>query len=138
GRAVMKAAADTLKPVTLELGGKDALIAFPDADLDAVSAAVVDGMNFTWCGHSCGSTSRAFVHEKIYDAVLERVKHSVKRYKPGIPTDPATTMGSIVSKAQYDRVLRYIDAGKQAGARRIARGKPPSDPNLAQGFSVEP
>src|SRR6185295_9710994 len=137
GRAVMKAAADTLKPVLLELGGKNALIAYPDADLEAVSAAVVDGMNFTWCGQSCGSTSRAFVHEKIYDAVLERVKHSVKRYKPGIPTDPATTMGSIVSKAQYDRVLRYIDAGKQDGARLIAGGKPPSDPNLAKGFYVE-
>src|SRR5436190_876934 len=138
GRAVMKAAADTLKPVTLELGGKNALIAFPDADLDAASAAVVDGMNFTWCGQSCGSTSRAFVHERIYDAVLERVKHSVKRYKPGIPTDPATTMGSIVSKAQYDRVLRYIEAGKQDGARLIAGGKSPSDPNLAKGFYVEP
>src|SRR5215475_8631975 len=93
GRAVMKAAADTLKPVTLELGGKNALIAFPDADLDAVSAAVVDGMNFTWCGQSCGSTSRAFVHEKIYDAVLERVKKAITHYKPGLPTDPATTMG---------------------------------------------
>jgi len=138
GRAVMKAAADTLKPVTLELGGKNALIAFPDADLDAVSAAIVDGMNFTWCGQSCGSTSRAFVHEKIYDAVLERVKHSVKRYKPGIPTDPTTTMGSIVSKIQYDRVLRYIEAGKQDGARLIAGGKPPSDPGLAKGFYVEP
>jgi betaine-aldehyde dehydrogenase len=138
GRAVMKAAADTLKPVTLELGGKNALIAFPDADLDAVSAAVVDGMNFTWCGQSCGSTSRAFVHEKIYDAVLERVKNSVKRYKPGIPTDPATTMGSIVSKVQYDRVLNYIEAGKQDGARLIAGGKRPSDPHLAKGFYVEP
>jgi betaine-aldehyde dehydrogenase len=95
-------------------------------------------MNFTWCGQSCGSTSRAFVHEKIYDAVLERVKHSVKRYKPGIPTDPATTMGSIVSKIQYDRVLRYIEAGKQDGARLITGGKPPSDPNLAKGFYVEP
>ena len=138
GRAVMKAASDSLKPVLLELGGKNALIAFPDADLDAVSAAVVDGMNFTWCGQSCGSTSRAFVHEKIYDAVLERVKHSVKRYKPGIPTDPTTTMGSIVSKIQYDRVLRYIEAGKQDGARLIAGGKPPSDPSLAKGFYVEP
>jgi betaine-aldehyde dehydrogenase len=78
------------------------------------------------------------VHEKIYDAVLERVKHSVKRYKPGIPTDPATTMGSIVSKIQYDRVLRYIEAGKQDGARLIAGGKPPSDPGLAKGFYVEP
>src|SRR5262249_25718487 len=67
GRAVMKAASDTLKPVLLELGGKNALIAFADADIDAVSAAVVDGMNFTWCGQSCGSTSRAFIHETIYD-----------------------------------------------------------------------
>jgi len=127
-----------LKPVTLELGGKNALIAFPDADLDAVSAAVVDGMNFTWCGQSCGSTSRAFVHEKIYDAVLERVKNSIKRYKPGIPTDPATTMGSIVSKVQYDRVLGYIEAGKQDGARLLSGGKRPSDPLLAKGFYVEP
>jgi betaine-aldehyde dehydrogenase len=138
GRAVMRAAADTLKPVTLELGGKNALIAFPDADLEAVSAAVVDGMNFTWCGQSCGSTSRAFVHEKIYDAVLERVKNSVKRYKPGIPTDPATTMGSIVSKVQYERVLGYIEAGKQDGARLLSGGKRPSEPHLAKGFYVEP
>src|SRR5438046_1270532 len=69
GPAVMKAASDTLKPVLLELGGKNALIAFPDADLDAVSAAVVDGMNFTWCGQSCGSTGRACVHEKSDDAM---------------------------------------------------------------------
>src|SRR5207344_454807 len=138
GRAVMKAASDTLKPVLLELGGKNALIAFPDADLEAVSAAVVDGMNFTWCGQSCGSTSRAFVHEKIYDAVLERVKNSVKRYKPGIPTDPATTMGSIVSKVQYERVLGYIEAGKQDGARLLSGGKRPSEAHLARGFYVEP
>jgi betaine-aldehyde dehydrogenase len=138
GRAVMRAAADTLKPVTLELGGKNALIAFPDADLDAVSAAVVDGMNFTWCGQSCGSTSRAFVHERIYDVVLERVQKSVKRYKPGIPTDPSTTMGAIVSKVQYDRVLHYIAAGKEDGARLIAGGSRPSEPHLAKGFYVEP
>ena len=138
GRAVMKAASDTLKPVTLELGGKNALIAFPDADLDAVSAAVVDGMNFTWCGQSCGSTSRAFVHEKIYDAVIERAKNSIKRYKPGIPTDPATTMGSIVSKVQYDRIMGYIEAGKQDGARLVSGGARPSDPKLAKGYFIEP
>src|SRR5260370_1049676 len=118
--------------------GVGARIAFPDADLDAVSAAVVDGMNFTWCGQSCGSTSRAFVHEKIYDAVLERVKNSVKRYRPGIPTDPSTTMGSIVSKVQYDRVLAYIDAGKEDGARLLTGGKRPSRPHLCKGFYVEP
>ncbi|MFL6975345.1 MAG: aldehyde dehydrogenase family protein, partial [Xanthobacteraceae bacterium] len=109
GRAVMRAAAETVKPVMLELGGKNALIAYPDADPDEVAGGVIAGMNFTWCGQSCGSTSRAFIHEKIYDAVLERVREKVAYYKPGIPTDPSTTMGAISSRAQYDRVLRYID-----------------------------
>src|SRR5215831_15918830 len=138
GRAVMKAASDTLKPVVLELGGKNALIAFADADLDAVSAAVVDGMNFTWCGQSCGSTSRAFIHEKIYDAVIERAKASIKRYKPGIPTDPSTTMGSIISQVQYDRIMKYIAAGKEDGARLVTGGKRPDDAALAKGLFIEP
>src|SRR5246127_3712277 len=77
GRAVMKAASDTLKPVMLELGGKNALIAYPDADPDEVADGVIAGMNFTWCGQSCGSTSRAFIHEKIYDAVLAKVKAKI-------------------------------------------------------------
>ncbi len=138
GRAVMKAASDTLKPVLLELGGKNALIAFADADLEAVSAAVVDGMNFTWCGQSCGSTSRAFIHEKIYDAVIERAKASIQRYRPGNPTDPATTMGSIISQVQYDRIMKYIAAGKEDGARLVAGGKRPDDPKLAKGLFIEP
>src|SRR5712691_7202961 len=102
GRAVMRAAAETVKPVMLELGGKNALIAYPDADPDEVAGGVIAGMNFTWCGQSCGSTSRAFIHEKIYDEVLARVKEKIKAFKPGIPTDPATTMGAIVSKVQFD------------------------------------
>jgi betaine-aldehyde dehydrogenase len=138
GRAVAKAASDTLKPVLLELGGKNALIAFADADVEAVSAAVVDGMNFTWCGQSCGSTSRAFIHEKIYDAVVARATESIKRYKPGNPTDPATTMGSIISQVQYDRIMKYIAAGKEDGARLVTGGKRPDDPKLAKGLFIEP
>ena len=138
GRAVMKAAADTLKPVLLELGGKNALIAFPDADLDAVAAAIVDGMNFTWCGQSCGSTSRAFVHAKIYDAVLERAQASIKRYRPGIPTDPATTMGAIISATQHERILGFIESGKREGARLVSGGQVPSDPSLSRGLFIEP
>jgi betaine-aldehyde dehydrogenase len=134
----MKAASDTLKPVLLELGGKNALIAYADADLDAVSAAVVDGMNFTWCGQSCGSTSRAFIHEKIYDQVLERAQKSIQRYRPGDPTDPATTMGSIISQVQHDRIMRYIEAGKEDGARLVTGGKRPSDSKLAKGLFIEP
>src|SRR5215472_14007435 len=138
GRAVMKAASDTLKPVMLELGGKNALIAFADADPDEVAGGVIGGMNFTWCGQSCGSTSRAFIHEKIYDAVLDRVKKKVTHYKPGIPTDPSTTMGAIISKAQFDRVMRYIDSARQEGAELITGGGPPRDPALANGFYIEP
>ncbi|HEY2231472.1 MAG TPA: aldehyde dehydrogenase family protein [Xanthobacteraceae bacterium] len=138
GRAVMKAASDTLKPVLLELGGKNALIAYPDADLEGVSAAVVDGMNFTWCGQSCGSTSRAFVHADIYDAVLERAAKSIKRYRPGVPTDPATTMGSIISKVQHDRIMGFIDSAKREGARLVSGGGRPADPKLANGLFIEP
>src|ERR1035437_9994714 len=138
GRAVMKAAADTVKRTMLELGGKNALIAFGDADPDEVAGAVIGGMNFTWWGQSCGSTSRAFIHGKIHDAVIERIKTRISHFKPGIPTDPATTMGAIISKTQFDRVVSYIDAAKQEGARLIAGGSPPADPALANGFYIEP
>jgi len=138
GRAVMKAAADTLKPVMLELGGKNALIAYADADPDDVAAGVIGGMNFTWCGQSCGSTSRAFIHEKIYDAVIERVKSKIIHYKPGLPTEPSTTMGAIISKTQFDRVMSYIESARREGAELIAGGGPPADPALAKGFYIEP
>jgi len=138
GRAVMKAASDTLKAVMLELGGKNALIAYPDANPDDVADGVIGGMNFTWCGQSCGSTSRAFIHERIYDAVLAKVKAKIGYYRPGIATDPATTMGSIISKPQYERILGFIEAAKQEGARLICGGGRPADPALAKGFFIEP
>ena len=138
GRAVMKAASDTLKAVMLELGGKNALIAYPDADPGEVADGVIGGMNFTWCGQSCGSTSRAFIHEKIYEAVLAKVKEKIAHYKPGIATDPATTMGSIISKSQYERILGFIDPAKQEGGRLLCGGGRPNDPALANGFFIEP
>lgn len=138
GRAVLKSAADTLKPALLELGGKNALVAYADADPDAVAGAVIAGMNFTWCGQSCGSTSRAFLHDKIHDAVLERVKAKIAKYRPGIPTDPKTTMGAIVSKTQLDRIMGFIQSAKDEGARLVSGGKRPDDPALARGFYVEP
>jgi len=138
GRAVAHAAAETLKPALLELGGKNALIAYGDADIDEVAGAVIGGMNFTWCGQSCGSTSRAFLHESIHDAVIEKVKARIAAFKPGIPTDMATTMGAIVSKAQFDRVMGYIESAKSEGARLVNGGKRPDDPALARGYYIEP
>jgi betaine-aldehyde dehydrogenase len=138
GRAVMRAASDTIKPVLLELGGKNALIAFGDSDPAAVARAIVGGMNFTWCGQSCGSTSRAFLHADIHDEVLEHVREAVDKFKPGIPTDPDTTMGALVSKIHHERVLGFIDSAKHEGARLVTGGRVPDDKALADGYYIEP
>jgi betaine-aldehyde dehydrogenase len=138
GRAVMRSAATAIKPTLLELGGKNALIAFPDVDVAKVAAAIVAGMNFTWCGQSCGSTSRAFVHEAIYERVVAEVVRAAAAFRPGVPTDPATTMGAIVSQTQHERVLAYIEAGKREGARIVHGGGRPSSPELAHGWFIEP
>ena len=138
GRAVAKSAADRLKHVTLELGGKNACVIYPDADIERAAAGAVNGMNFTWCGQSCGSTSRLFVHDSVYDRVMKIVLERVKHYKPGIPTDPATTMGAIVSKQQQDKILGYIDIAKREGAALAHGGGRPADPALAKGWFVEP
>ena len=138
GRAVLRAAAETIKPVLLELGGKNALIAFPDANPDQVADAVIAGMNFAWCGQSCGSTSRAFLHDAIHDAVVERLAARAARFRPGLPTDPATTMGALASQSQYDRVLHYIETAKAEGARLVCGGGRPAEASLEGGWFVEP
>ncbi|WP_336951026.1 aldehyde dehydrogenase family protein [Sphingobium aromaticivastans] len=138
GRAVMRSAAETIKPVLLELGGKNALIALADADPEEVADAVIRGMNFDWCGQSCGSTSRAFIHDSIYDAVVERAAEKIKRFRPGIPSDSETVMGAIASEAQYDRVVSSVERGIAEGARIVSGGKRPNDDALAHGWFFEP
>jgi len=138
GKAVMRSAADSLKPVLLELGGKNALVAYPDADIEALIRGIVQGMNFTWAGQSCGSTSRVFLHASIHDRVLEAVARLVpERHKPGLPTDPSTTMGSLISQAQLDKVEGFVRSALDDGARLLCGGKRPSDPALAGGFFYE-
>ena len=139
GKAIMKSAADRLTPVLLELGGKNAFIAYPDTDIEAVIQGAVKGMNFTWAGQSCGSNSRVFLHESIHDKVLEGIAREIARtHKPGLATDWGTTMGSLVSRAQCDKVLKYIKWGTEDGARLVTGGKQPDDPALKGGFFVEP
>jgi betaine-aldehyde dehydrogenase len=138
GRAVMRAASDTLKPVLLELGGKNALIACADANPDEVAAAVVAGMNFTWCGQSCGSTSRAFLHADIHDAVVKRIPDQIKNYRPGDPTLDATTMGAIISQTQHAKILDFIGSAQSEGARLVTGGSAPKDPALGKGLFIEP
>jgi len=139
GKAIMRAAADTLKPVLLELGGKNALIVYPDADVDKAIAGAVRGMNFTWAGQSCGSTSRVFVHESIHDRVLDGIVDTVRRnHTPGVPTEWSTTMGCLVSRAQFDKVMGFVQSARDEGARLVTGGKRPDDPALADGYFVEP
>jgi betaine-aldehyde dehydrogenase len=139
GMAVMKTAADDLKPVLLELGGKNALIAYPDADLVKLVDGIIGGMNFTWSGQSCGSTSRVFLHESIHDEVLAKVAELLpRRHKPGIPTDAATTMGSLVSEAQLAKVKGFVESARAQGARLVCGGKQPDDAALRNGFFFEP
>ena len=139
GRAVMGGAAATLKALTLELGGKNALIACADAAPAEVADGVVRGMNFRYVtGQSCNSTSRVYLHDAIYDRTLPEIVDRVSRIKVGLPTERDTEMSCLTSQAQYDKTMSYIRLGVEGGARLAYGGKRPADPTLATGFFVEP
>ena len=139
GMAIQRTAAEVaVKHVSLELGGKNPMIICPDADLDKVGAAAVRGMNFSWQGQSCGSTSRLMLHESVYDPVLEQVLERIGKMKAGDPLDPASDMGPMNSKMQYDKTMAYIDIAKADGATLAAGGKHPAGPEYEKGFWVEP
>jgi len=139
GMAIQKAAAETaVKYVTLELGGKNPLIAFPDADPEKVAVCAVGGMNFGWQGQSCGSMTRILLHESIHDAVTEKILERVRGIKVGHPLDPATNMGPINNKQQYQKVLSYIALGKKGGATLLHGGTVPEGEEFRRGFWVQP
>ena len=140
GRRIQAAAAETgVKHVSLELGGKNPLVVFPDADLDAAARGAVIGMNFGRTqGQSCGSTSRILVHEAVYDEVLARIVALTAQIRVGDPLDPRTEMGPVVSAAQFDKVMGYIDAGRREGARLLCGGSRPGESALPPGYYVAP
>jgi betaine-aldehyde dehydrogenase len=128
-----------VKPLTLELGGKNALIACGDAGIAEVAEGVVRGMNFRYVtGQSCNSTSRVFLHESIYDAALAEIVKRVAALKLGLPSDRDAEVGCLSSQAQFDKTLAYIKMGIEDGARLAQGGKRAGDPRLAKGFFVEP
>jgi betaine-aldehyde dehydrogenase len=139
GKAVLHAAVDTFKRTLLELGGKNAMMIFPDADLEKAVDGAVRGMNFTWCGQSCGSTSRLFIHDSLHDRFVEQLLDLLsKRHKPGIATHMDTTMGALINRAQFERTMEFIASAQAEGALLVTGGHPPSDPALANGFFIEP
>ena len=139
GLAIQKSAAETaVKHITLELGGKNPMIVFPDADLDKVVDAAIAGMNYSWAGQSCGSVSRLMLHESIYDDVVTRMKDRVDAVKLGDPVDPAAEMGPVNNKAHFERVLDFIESAKQDGARLVSGGERPDGDMFEKGYWVRP
>jgi betaine-aldehyde dehydrogenase len=139
GMAIQKSAAEVaVKNVTLELGGKNPMIVFPDADYKKALAGALNGMNWAWQGQSCGSTSRLFLHESLHDKFLEELTKQVAGLKLGDPLSEESRMGPINSKPQYEKVLHYIKAGQEDGARLVTGGKKPTGKQFEKGFWVEP
>lgn len=137
GKKVMADAAGTLKPVTMELGGKSPLIVFDDADIDnAVSGAMI--ANFYTQGEVCTHGTRVFVHDTVYDTFIEKLKARTEKLVVGDPTDPETQIGALISKDHLSKVLGFIEAGKASGATLLCGGYQVTEGVLAKGNFVAP
>jgi aldehyde dehydrogenase (NAD+) len=136
GKEIMRSAADTLKRVTLELGGKSPNIVFADADLDSAVKGAINGI-FYGKGEVCCAGSRLFVEKKVEDEFLGKLVERVKKLRPGDPLDPKTKLGAIVSEQQMKTVLGYIEAGKNEGAQVVIGGNRVEIGN-GKGYFIEP
>uniref|UniRef100_A0A0D9V2G6 Aldehyde dehydrogenase 1 n=1 Tax=Leersia perrieri TaxID=77586 RepID=A0A0D9V2G6_9ORYZ len=134
GRTIMEAAArSNLKMVSLELGGKSPMIIFDDADVDMAVHLSTLAIFFNK-GEICVAGSRVYVQEGIYDEFVKKAAEAAKNWKVGDPFDAATNMGPQVDKVQFERVLKYIEIGKNEGATLVTGGKPTGD----KGYYIEP
>lgn len=137
GKAVMRAAADTLKLVTLELGGKSPLIVFDDADLDnAVGAAMLG--NFYTQGQICTNGTRVFVQESVREKFVEKLVARTEKLKLGDPLDPDTDLGPMISREHMQGVLDYIEKGGQEGGQLLTGGKRARVEGFENGNFVQP
>jgi aldehyde dehydrogenase (NAD+) len=141
-KIITRASTDNLKPLALELGGKSPNIVFADADLDAAAVGVSSRAIFTGnAGQACLAGSRILVQRPVYDELLEKIKAHMAAIKLGDPQSKETTMGPIVSKEQYDRVVSYLEIGKKEGAELVSGGRFGEDlvgGEFAGGYWVEP
>lgn len=137
GRIILRDAAEHIKVVSLELGGKNPLVVFPDVDPQAAAAACVKSMNFTRAqGQSCGSPSRVLVHAAIHDAFVACLISEVDKIRVGDPLAAETGMGPLAFEAHYKRVRQYIGAGQSEGASLAYGGNQPS--GMDTGYFLEP
>jgi aldehyde dehydrogenase (NAD+) len=136
GKEIMRGAADTLKRVTLELGGKSPNIVFADADIDGAVKGAINGI-FYGKGEVCNAGSRLFLQSKVKDEFTEKLVARAAKMRPGDPLEPKTRLGAIVSQEQMQTVLGFIEAGKNEGAKLVAGGNRVSV-NGDKGFFIEP
>ena len=121
GKAILRAAAGSVKRVSMELGGKSPNIVFADADLEAAAKGAINAI-FYGKGELCSAGSRLLVEESAHDALIEKVAERARKMIPGDPMNPKTRLGSLVSEKQRDNVERYVESGKREGARIVAGG----------------
>jgi betaine-aldehyde dehydrogenase len=139
GKIIMRAAADRIVPVSLELGGKSPSIVYPDADEDWVVDGVIAGMRFTRQSQSCTAGSRLFLHADIFDSFLEKLRTKTQALKLGDPLDEATDIGSIISDKQFTKVCGYVEEGlERKQARLVFGGLPPREGPLSEGYFAIP
>ena len=133
GKIINRAATDSVKRVSLELGGKSPVIVFPDVDVNSVVGGAANAIFFN-AGQVCAAGSRLFAHRSVFDKVVEGISTAASSMKLGPGLDPQTQMGPLVSREQQERVLGYINAGRSEGAAVTTGGDAPSHP----GFFVKP
>ena len=139
GSRILTAAASRIIPVSLELGGKNPQIVFPDADDDWAVDAAIMGMRFFRQGQSYTAGSRLFVHKSIFDSFMAKFATKVAGLKVGDPMDEASDIGAIVNKKQFDRVCGFIDEGmKVDGGTVLTGGMPPTEGPLSKGYFAQP
>ena len=138
GIAVNIDAAPYLKNVSLELGGKNPLMVFDDADPEFAADLAIKGMNLSRQGQSCSSTSRVLVHKSLKEDFVKHLVEKAKKIPVGLPWIETNEIGPIVSKRQFDKVMEYIESGKKEGAKLVLGGDNPQDPELKNGFFINP
>ena len=138
GVAIAKDAAPLLKNISLELGGKNPLIVFEDADIDFAVDLTIKGMRFDTKGESCSSPSRILVHKKLHDKYLETLIAEVKKIPVGLPWIDTNVVGPVVSKKQFESVNAFIQSGIAEGAKLELGGNSPTSTELKDGFFINP
>jgi acyl-CoA reductase-like NAD-dependent aldehyde dehydrogenase len=137
GRHIMKEAADTLKGVSLELGGKSPNIVFEDADLDAAARGAYSAIFYN-TGQTCTAGSRLLVHRSVHEELVSRLAERAAKVKAGAPLDPKRRYAPLISSEQLDRVMGYIEQGRSEGGRLVTGGERMAPSGLEQGYWVQP